>query len=116
MQLTWIKCKGDVWCKLNSVDLDHEHFDNRHGVYIIWHGGTKPAVVYVGQGDIKRCLSEHRKDREIQQYESLGLYATWATVTKDHCNGVKAYLADKWLPKVGTNPPQDPPIEVNSPW
>ncbi len=62
MQLNWTKCQGDVWCKLNSVNLGHEHFNNRHGVYMIWHGGSSPAVVYVGQGNIKDRIIEHRKD------------------------------------------------------
>ena len=116
MQLNWTRCKGDVWCKLNSVNLDHKHFNNRQGVYIIWHGGVNPEVVYVSQGNIRQQLTKHRGDREIQQYESLGLYVTWATVIEEHRNGVEAYLADKWLPKVGTNHPQAARIEVNSPW
>ena len=50
MNLNWIKCQGNVWCKLYSVNLDHDHFNGKNGVYIIWHGGTEPKVVYVGQG------------------------------------------------------------------
>ena len=74
------KCQSDVWCKLNSVDLNHEHFNNKNGVYIIWHEGPRHAVVYVGQGNIKERLASHRRDHEIQEYASLGLYVTWATV------------------------------------
>jgi len=116
MQLNWIKCQGDVWCKLNSVNLNHEHFDNRHGVYVIWHGGTNPAVVYVGQGDIRTRLTEHRRDPKIQQYKPWDLYVTWATVSAPDRDGVEAYLAKRWPPKVGVSHPQASPIEVNSPW
>lgn len=116
MQLIWIKCQGDVWCKLNSVNLAHEHFENKHGVYIIWHGGTTPAVVYVGQGLIKERLAAHRANSDIQRFENLGLYVTWATVLAQFRNGVEAYLAAKWRPKLGDNHPTAPPIEVNSPW
>jgi hypothetical protein len=117
MQLNWTRCQGDVWYKLNFVNLDHEHFNNRHGVYVIWHGGTDPAVVYVGQGDIKERLAEHQKKPEIQQYKHLDLYVTWATVPKEYRDGVESYLADTWSPKVGVNHPQIVRrIKVNSPW
>lgn len=116
LQLNWTKCQGNVWCKLNSVNLDHEHFNNMHGVYIIWHGGTKPWAVYVGQGNIKDRIAEHRKNPDIQQYANLDLYVTWATVPQEYHGGVKVYLADIWSPKVGVNYPQVPRIEVNSPW
>ena len=115
MQLNWTKCQGNVWCKLNSVNLEHEHFNNMHGVYIIWHGGTNPKVVYVGQGNIKDCIIEHRKDPAIQKYDYLDLYITWATVHEHYRNGVKTYLADTWKPIVGIHH-KVTPIAVNSPW
>ena len=62
MQLNWTMCQGNVWCKLNSVNLEHEHFKNMQGVYVIWHGGTNPAVVDIGQGNIKDRIAEHRKE------------------------------------------------------
>lgn len=117
MQLKWIKCQGSVWCKLNSVNLDHEHFKNMHGVYIIWHGGTTPRVVCLGQGHIKECLTKHRSNPQIQRYDNLDLYVTWAAVPEEHRNGVKSYLANSWNPIVPVPPQQtSSPITVNSPW
>lgn len=117
LRLKWTQCVGNFWCKLNFVNLDHEHFDNEpRGVYIIWHGGPNPAVVYIGQGNIKERIAEHRKNPEIQQYEYLDLYVTWAVVHEYDRDGVEAYLADVWKPIVGTHHPQAPPIEVNPPW
>ena len=101
MQLNWTKCQGDVWCKLNFVDLEHQHFVNRQGIYVIWHGGANPAVVYVGQGNIKDRLTAHRRDSQVQQYASLDLYATWATVPPEYRDGVEVFLATAWTPKVG---------------
>ena len=92
MQLNWIKCEGDVWCKLNTVNLNHEHFKNRRGVYIIWHGGTEPAVVHVGQGNIRDRLAAHRNNPDIQQYKHLDLYVTWATVSEEFLLGVEGLL------------------------
>lgn len=87
-----------------------------HGVYIIWHGGAKPWAVYVGQGNIKDRIAKHRKNPEIQQYAYLDLYVTWATVHEYYRDGVEAYLADTWKPKVGKRHSQADPIAVNSPW
>ena len=121
IQLNWVRCQDDTWCKLDSVDLAHEYFNNMQGVYIIWVGGEEPqVVVYVGQGNIKERLTEHRKNPEIFLYgDILGtdLYVTWATVARQDRDAIEAYLADKWDPKVGERHPQTTPhIAVNSPW
>ena len=117
MQLNWNKCQGNVWCKLNAVNLDHEHFNNMHGVYVIWHGGTNPEVVYVGQGNIRECLTEHRNDPQIQRYDHLDLYVTWAAAPKEHRDAMELYLANTWSPKiVERNPQTFPAMTVNSPW
>ena len=114
-QLNWSKCQGEVWCKLNFVNLDHQHFNGVEGVYIIWHGGKNPHVVYVGQGKIRDRLRAHRNDAEIQSYAPSGLFVTWASVSVQFRDGVERYLANFWGPKVGSHP-NVPPIEANSPW
>lgn len=116
MVLRWMKCVGNVWCKLNAVNLDHRHFDGMEGVYVIWHGGSESSVVYVGQGVIRDRIREHRSDERIQQYADLDLYVTWARVEPAERSGVEAYLAGQWKPKVGAAHPSAPPIEANSPW
>ena len=117
MPLSWIQCQGDVWCKLNLVNLQHEHFNNRGGVYVIWHGGENPATVYVGQtGDLRVRFRAHRNDELIQRYAGLGLYVTWASVVPEFLNGVERYLGDRLRPKVETNLPDVPPVEVQLPW
>jgi len=116
MTLTWIKCQGEVWCKLNVVNLPHEHFNNMAGVYIIWHGGPSAKTVYVGQGDIRSRFTEHRTDPRIQTFEALGLYATWAAVPAVSRNGIERYLAERLNPLVPEAHPADLPIEVNLPW
>ena len=116
MQLSWIKCQGNVWCNLNTVNLDSAHFNNMEGVYVIWHVGNNPAVVYVGQGKIKDRIAEHRKDPRIQRYQSLGLYATWASVDNSSRDGVERFLYDLWRPLIGDRRPNAIPIQVNLPW
>ena len=116
MQVQWNKCQGNEWCPLNTVDLDHSHFNNMEGVYIIWHGGSNPATVRVGQGVIRDRLKAHRNDPQISAYANLGLLVTWASVSQSQRDGVEAYLAQKLNPKVGERFPTRAPIEVNLPW
>ena len=116
MNLNWVKCQGDVWCKLDTVNLDHPHFNSMEGVYIIWHGGISPHTVRVGQGTIRDRLRSHRTDPEVQQYSSLGLYVTWASVEKSQRDGVETFLYTRLSPKVGQRTPVALQINVNMPW
>lgn len=116
MNVNWVKCEGDNWCGLDSVNLSHEHFDGMEGVYIIWHGGDNPTTVRVGQGNIADRLYDHRDDPDVQAYSHLGLYVTWASVPSQHHDGVELYLANSLLPLVGEHFPEADPIEVNLPW
>ena len=116
MSVNWIKCVNDNWCQLNMVNLNHHHFDNLRGVYVIWHGGTNPQTVRVGQGFIKDRLVSHQNDSEIQAYKDFGLYVTWTSIPEAYLNGVEAYLAQALRPMIGELFPNVPPIPVNLPW
>lgn len=115
MRLTWNKCKGDVWCPLDSLNLKHEHFDDMEGVYIIWHGGDQPATVRVGQGVIRDRFKAHLKDKDIQAYKHFGLYVTWASVPPVYRDGIEAYLGEILEPLVGERFPNRKQIKVNLP-
>lgn len=116
MYLTWIKCTGEQWCQLLNLNLTHSHFDGLEGIYIIWHGQPNPAVVYVGQGNIRDRLTQHRQDPAILAYESQTLHVTWAKVDSVHRDGIERFLAESWKPKVGHNYPLATSLPVNSPW
>jgi len=116
MQLHWMKCQGDVWCKLSTVNLEHQHFNDMEGVYIIWHGGENAATVKVGHGNIRSRLYAHRQDASIQAYNDLGLFVTWARVPLQFRDGVETFLGTRLKPKVGDRFPNVPPVEVNFPW
>lgn len=116
INLRWNKCKGDIWCNLNTVNLNHSHFDNMNGVYIIWHGGNNASTVKVGQGHIKDRIAQHRDDPAIQSYSNIRLYITWASVEPQHRDGVERYLANRLRPLVGDRHPNVQPITVNLPW
>lgn len=116
MILNWIKCTGNQWCDFFNLNLNHPHFDNLEGIYIIWHGAPNPAVVYVGQGNIRDRILTHRNEEAITRYRSNGLFVTWAPVASSFRDGVERYLAERWNPLVGRAHPQVMPIQVNSPW
>ena len=79
LRLSWGKCNEDKWCPLNTVDLDSPVL-KQSGSSVIWHGGTKPRTVYVGQGKFDDPLRSHQQDARIQAYKAHGLYVTWAPV------------------------------------
>ena len=93
MNVEWIKCKEDQWCGLDTVNLQDSHFDGLEGVYIIWHGGSKPATVRVGQGVLRDMLAAHRNDDDIQAHAHMELFTTWASVNAQYRDGVEAYIA-----------------------
>jgi hypothetical protein len=111
-----MKCTGEVWCPLSTVNLAHPYFNNVEGVYIIWHGGSSPATVRVGRGVIKDRLAAHRNDPQIQAFASLGLFVTWASIQANYHEGVETFLAARLNPKVGERWPDRAQIEVNLPW
>jgi len=113
MQLSWMKCAGDVWCPLNTFDVTA--VTNKIGVYFIWHQGDSSRVVRVGSGNIRNRLTEHRSDEETRAYEHLGLVVTWAEVPNSQAPGVEWYLGNWHKPLVGERFPDATPITVNDP-
>lgn len=111
--LLWNTCDKGSWCSLLSVNIDHSHFNNMEGVYIIWQGGGQ--IIKVGQGTIKDRLYTHRKDPAITLYNNL--FVTWATVPiQSDRGGIERYLGNILSPRVGVEFPDTTPIEVNLPW
>ena len=119
MQLAWIRCDGNGWYPLKTVNLAHEHFNGMEGVYVIWWDtGTGPnpqTTVRVGQGVIRDRIQAHRNDPEVQQYGPQLLRVTWASVDVIHRNGIEVYLAQQLKPRVGALFPNAVPIPVNLP-
>jgi hypothetical protein len=116
LSVSWGRCSGDTWCSFAKVDLSHQAF-GAGGVYLIWHGGPKPRVVYVGQAAVFRDrLTEHRTDQRILAYSNSVLYVTWAPLRDPSRDGAEVYLANRYSPLVGDRHPDATPTAVNSPW
>jgi hypothetical protein len=113
--LTWIKSTQNEW--LYFLSFSNLSEIRTYGVYVIWHGGQTPRVVYVGQGDICSRLTAHRNDPAITAYTASGpLFVTWAAVSAAEQDGVERFLADQLRPLVGDRHPFAVPIPVNLPW
>ena len=116
LSVSWGKCTEGRWCSFAAVSLAHDAF-SAGGVYVIWHGGEKSRVVYVGQAAVLRDrLADHRVDKRILAYQASGLYVTWTALQAADRDGVETYLAARYAPLVGDRHPAGPPIVVNSPW
>jgi hypothetical protein len=116
--LEWNKCKAGTWCTLSELDLDHEHFDDMEGVYVIWYGEESPVALRVGYGYVRNCLANERNDKEVWAYKQDEIYVTWGKVGPKFRDGVVKYVADVLQPKLESSYPDVEPIEVNipSPW
>ncbi len=112
LTVTWVKCgENHEWCSLEGVNLKNVYTE---GVYVIWHGGEKPHIVRIGQGDVADRLSAHRNDPAILKYAKQGrLFTTWASVPAAQRDGIERYLADQYTPLIGDAFPEVLPIEVN---
>ena len=115
--IEWEKCKRGTWCTLSELDLDHEHFDDMEGVYVIWQGEDNPVALRVGQGYIKHCLAKERDNRDIWAAEQMDeLFVTWAEVNPRFRDGVVRYISEALKPELENSSPDAPPIRVNLPW
>jgi len=113
----WEKCKRGTWCILLELDLDHRHFSDMEGVYIIWQGEENPVALRIGQGLIRESLERERNDKELlacrEQHE---LYVSWAQVNPRFRDGVVRYIAEALKPKLESAYPDVVPVGVNLPW
>jgi hypothetical protein len=118
MNVYWIRCQNNAWCSLNTLNLNHKHFDNLRGVYIIWYWDSidNPRTVKIGQGSVRQRLAEHRLDPQIQSYADRGLYVTWVNLPPHLLDGVERHLGDTLQPLVGSLFPAVQPIPVSLPW
>ena len=116
LQVYWAQSMSNrqrVWCSLKAVDTENI---KTSGVYVIWHGGPAPRVVYIGRGDIAGRINHHRSSSRILQYESKGqLMVTWASISESERRGAEKYLANTLDPLRGEHD-DILPIPVNLPW
>ena len=99
-----------------AFSLEGELAVGAEGIYMIWHGGENPAVVCVGQGNIKNELAARRQEQKILQHKDKGLFVSWAEVCSAYREGAQKYLMNLWQPKLSEAHFNLLPVKVNSPW
>lgn len=114
--LAWRKCPQNTWHSLLELSFGADSWAGLQGIYMIWHGGEKPAVVYVGQGNIKDELAKHQEDLEILRFREKGLFVSWAEVGPAYRQGAQKYLINLWQPKLNNIFLNFIPVKVNAPW
>jgi type II secretory ATPase GspE/PulE/Tfp pilus assembly ATPase PilB-like protein len=115
LRLDWGTAKDGSWCDLLSLKPESPEFKGLEGVYVLWHGGSEPGMVRVGQGEIRERLSFLLQDAGVLKFKGLGLFLTWAAVERRKRDGVERFLQDRLQPKLKAPAPKAPPIAVNLP-
>jgi type IV pilus assembly protein PilB len=115
LPIYWNRCEGDVWGELYAINLNHPHFDDLHGVYMVWLGGNKPAAICAGSGLIREQLAERRAQPELLALRDKSLLVTWAKVDSVVSKSVERWLLENLRPKVANRIPDSLPVEVNLP-
>ncbi len=84
------------------------------GVYLIWHSGTAPNVVYAGKGNLAERLRKHQSDSDILRFGERGtLLVSWGIVPSHRFAGVERYLIEYYRPALNKQVPETPPVAVN---
>ncbi len=114
--LDWQKCPLGKWHNLLELPLGDNFLIGLEGIFVVWHGGQQPAVICVGQGNIKEELSGLQKNPEILQHKEKGIFVSWAEVCFAYREGARRYLMNLWQPEFKDVSFGFLPIKVNLPW
>jgi hypothetical protein len=116
--LEWYRCKGEVWCDLFKVDLNHSSIRNTNGVYVIWYGsGANRKVLRVGQGNIYSEILKLQNEIIFKAFAAHGVMVSWVEVPPLKRAGVLIYLINTLNPAIlGDAAPRAIPIKENLPW
>ncbi len=98
----WVTTAKGGFHQLMRIDPDEMNLRDVGGVYVIWHGGTKPEWLFVGESpSIARAIDQALDMDEITEYESMGrVYVTWSPIQQDFRRGVLLYLAQSMKPLI----------------
>ncbi|MBI3565427.1 MAG: Flp pilus assembly complex ATPase component TadA, partial [Elusimicrobia bacterium] len=118
MKVHWNRvqtAQGDSWAEFFALNLDDPHFDALEGVFVVWQGGSAPAAVTVGLGNLRDAMKASRSDPAMDAYKGKPIFASWAKVEKVARPGVARYLLEALKPRLAPAAPPAAPIEVNMP-
>ena len=109
--IKWEKTGDNNWINYLNTDLYEVIDEDLHGVYVI---RSEETIVYVGSGNIRKRLLDHKKELIIAgKYSNLKI--SWAGINEIFAKGAERFIADKLKPKEGDQWPDVEPIEVRLP-
>ena len=116
LEVKWERTDQCYWHELMKINFSNPLYKRLHGVFIVWHGGSNPRVLFIGHGKIAKELEKVSFKREIKEFVQLGLYVTWAQFKPEHMKGVHRFLNDKLRPMLSMCKIEDHQIYVNLPF
>lgn len=116
MATNWYRCKGDIWCELFKLDLDHEVLRKAEGVFILWTGQKDRKILKVGSGLVRSHLLSAKSDLAIQAFANIGVFVSWIDVGMLKRGGVEAYLLNTLKPLIVSATPKSIAIKIKLPW
>ena len=101
----WARTEKGGFHRLEDLDPEDLGLMGQGGVFIIWHGGVRPAFVYAGAAtDLARALHDIAANPDLRAHEIRGgLFVTWSLTHAPYRAGAVAYLQDLLMP-VMVNP------------
>ena len=116
LEVNWERTDQCYWHEIMKLDFSESCFQRLSGIFIIWHGGPNPKVLFIGQGDIPTQLDMLRHKMEYKKFIPIGLFVTWAKFNKEQWNGVHRFLNEKLRPVTTIDKIEDHQIYVNLPF
>ena len=111
--VAWEKDGAGRWYRFELRNLDGVFGS---GVCIVWCEGEAASALFVGHGDLPRCLHEFYENRAVTMYRKLGtLRFTWAEVPQNLQRGAARYLTEQLRPVFEDTSALVPCIPVNLP-
>jgi len=109
VDIKWVRNVKGRFHNMMKLDVVVEGLRDKGGVYVIWHGGSKPEWLYVGfSSDLGRQIDPLIDDPRFEDYmDRSGVYVTWAIVSESYRHGIVRYLTEKLEPKI-ENPAAGP--------
>ena len=90
----WVTAADGNFFAFLSLDPEELGLSGIGGVYLIWHGGVRPAWVFAGHtNDMAAAFHSAGANKEITLYDQNGgLFVAWAPVLPQYRAGVVKYL------------------------
>jgi hypothetical protein len=112
-EVEWEKDDAGQWYAFETLNLDGVFGS---GICVVWCEGEAASALFVGHGDLARCLHEFCENRAVAMYRKLGMLRfTWAEMPQNLQRGAARYLTEQLRPVFEDTAALVPCIAVNLP-